>query len=406
MHMKVNECTALIDKVTFSHVMIKDIENIEKLIELDVVKRKEDEDSQNPKKRYVTYSGQKFDYLHIKNDEMINDLKVGINPKSKKAYGTMQLSVKNSSGNNLICNSVEDFRRQLEATKAHIKVKYGIEIDLSDLTLKKIEINKTFRLDGAFDDYKRVFKFIMGVLPPKSYLNTQGEFRKKNNNGYEYQTFYARTSRNNKQEYSSDGQIRKPKQYLELKIYNKTQQLMGLILLDDDYLRLEFSIVNSQKIKREFGTNRFDMITDEKINAWFDTKIDEWIVKPLQKFKAERDKKVLKLMKEQLKIEKHWVSNVIGILQNQEVEQDYPVLLDVEELIPLVDSLGIDRPGRVKNSFRRQATKIQTVLSNRDDLKLAEIIEKLTRKDTSNKQPVPPVQDKRNWNELAEKKVA
>lgn len=411
MDIKVNETQALIDKVTFSNVRIAKIQEMEKLIDDEIIQKKPDDPkAENEKPRYYTNDGKCFDSLRIVNDEFMNSLRVGIDGRTKKLYGTMQISVKNDTGNNLKCNNIDDYKTQLEQTKNHILERYGVLLDFSQITIKKIEINRTFKLENDFGSYKRVFKFIMGLFPKSSYLNIQGEYRRKNGSDYEYQTLYAMSSRNKRQEFDKKGNIKKPKQYLVLKIYNKTKQLMGFIVLDDDYMRLEFTIVGAQKVKRELKTNKFYELTDEEINNWFDKKIQNWIAKPIEKYQIDQNKKILKLMKEQLQSKNHWISNTLAILSDEEIKRDFPVILDVEEVLPIIDSLKVERPLRVKDSFRKQAQKINTVLSNRDDLKFAEILEKLTRKADANTchqmPPELPPQTDSGREKMADRKTA
>ena len=44
---------------------------------------------------------------------------------------------------------------------AHLAFDYGINVDFSDVSVKELEINRTFRLDNDFSEYHRVINLIM-----------------------------------------------------------------------------------------------------------------------------------------------------------------------------------------------------------------------------------------------------
>ena len=61
-----------------------------------------------------------------------------------------------------------------------------------------------------------------------------------------------------------------------------------------------------------------------------------------------------------------------------------PLILDIEEVIPLVNELypNGDRRKKTKTAFRKIAKEDASNITNRDDLKLQELLEKLMAKDT------------------------
>lgn len=178
------------------------------------------------------------------------------------------------------------------------------------------------------------------------------------------------------------------------KIYDKTAALEQTIVLTDSYMRVELRLVGAEKVKKALHTNRFFEMSDELFNWYFNDQMEKMIQKPFGKWKSTRDKKLLELMKgERSRDIRHWQTNVLRILQNEEIAQKRPVLLDVEELMPLVDKLGL-KPNRkhdVKDNFRKQAKKYESVFCNNDHLKLDEIIQKITGKDTGIDSMVPDI---------------
>lgn len=356
----VNESDALLDKIVFANVLIDDVKDIDDLIEKDVVQIHKGKEI-----KYLTKSGKTFDRLIIQ-DSKVN-LNAGISSQNKKAYCTMDIAIGDTETGNLCCKTVQEYKRHIQQIKQHLQEQYGVVICTDCMYPKSIEINKTFKLTGDYDDYQRVFRRIMYHLPPKSYLNRQINFSRKDEDGYKTKTFYAKSCRNNKS-----------KQYLEFKIYDKTESVMGFITLADQYVRFEFKMVG--RVRKKLKINTFDELTDELINSWFNARIQDYIIAPLKKMQKEGQKEWLTVMEQERNKGGHWISNVLGMVVNQEIKQGYPVFLDIEELVAVVKKMNLDakKRGKIVASIRRQSQRIYTVLSNGDDKKLAEIIQKLT----------------------------
>ena len=366
---KVREKTALLDKMIFSGIQILQFENIENLIQKDIV------EMSSSKVKYITASGVEFSKLLIEHDGVIDKMVAGskIIGGKRVDYCNLETTIKPTETGNLNCYSVDDYIDRLREIQDHLENAYGIIADFSDITVKEVEINRTFRLEGNFENYHRVLNLIMTNLP--SYLKNQMDYKKVVKGSSEYQTYYATSKTTNKS-----------KRYLLFKIYNKTKAIEHIILLTDSYMRVEFRLVGAEKVKKALKTNKFFEMTDELINSYFDEQIDKLIKKPYEKWQKDRNKYLVKLMKnERTRDIRHWQTNVLRILQNEEISQKRPVLLDIEELIPLIDQLGLSskRRSEVKSNFRKQSKKYETVFCKNDHLKLNEILEKLTAKDTA-----------------------
>ena len=288
-------------------------------------------------------------------------------------YCNLETTIKPTETGNLNCYSVDDYIDRLREIQDHLEKTYGIIADFSDIKVKEVEINRTFKLEENFENYHRVLNLIMTNLP--SYLKNQMDYKKVVRGSSEYQTYYATSKTTNKS-----------KRYLLFKIYNKTKAIEHIILLTDSYMRVEFRLVGAEKVKKALKTNKFFEMTDELINSYFDEQIDKLIKKPFEKWQKDRDKYIVKLMKnERTRDIRHWQTNVLRILQNEEISQKRPVLLDIEELTPLVDQLGLSsrRRSEVRANFRKQSEKYENVFCKNDHLKLNEILEKLKAKDTA-----------------------
>lgn len=367
MNVKINEKEALLDKIIFSGIDILGFDDMNYLVEQEIVQKG------TSKAKYVTYTGQKFDRLLIENDGVINKLVAGSKILGGKRidYCHLECTVKNEGFRNLKCYSIEDYVEYLQEIEEHLLNTYGIHADFSDITLKEVEINRTFKLQSDFSNYHRVITLLMHNLP--SYLKNQMDYKKNEKDNIEYQTYYATSQTANKS-----------KRYLLFKIYNKTKALEHIVLLTDSYMRVEFRLVGSEKVKKSLGTNKFAELTDQIINDYFNAQVQKLIINPLQKWQQSRDKYLIQLMKQQRQEDiRHWQTNVLRILQNEEIQQKHAILLDIEELIPLVNRLNLNakRQSDVKKNFRKQAQKYETVFCTGDNRKLNEIIEKLTVKD-------------------------
>lgn len=143
---------------------------------------------------------------------------------------------------------------------------------------------------------------------------------------------------------------------------------------------LELRLVGAEKIARDLGTNIFSEITDEIINEYFNKQMQKLIIQSMKKWKAQRDKLVVALMKEKQEQDiKHWQVNTLLTLSSMENEQYCPVLLDVSELMELVPQVVAEKQRRykVKCNFRTKARKNAECFCKNDDKKLEEILSKV-----------------------------
>lgn len=365
---QLNEQTALLDKAVFSNISIVEFQDMEGLIEKGIL-----EINTSPVK-YITAAGQEFNRLTIENDGLIDRLVAGAKLMNGKYinYCILQTTVKQKEAGNLVGYTTGDYFEHLQIISAHLAFDYGIEVDFSDVSVKELEINRTFRLDNDFSEYHRVINLIMSNLP--SYLKNQMDYKHVGKDNTEFETYYAASKQNNKSD-----------RYLLLKIYNKTRALQKIIVLTDSFMRAEIRLIGSERVKRALHTNRFAEMTDEIINGYFDGQMQTMIVRPYRKWQEQQRKYLKKLMEQQRKDDiRHWQTNVLRILQNQEIDQKRAVILDVGQLMDIVDTLQLsaNRKYDVKSNFRKQAGKYETVFCNGDDRKMEELIEKLTAQDT------------------------
>lgn len=364
MNLQVREKTALLDKMIIGGIEILGFSDIEDLIEKDVV------EITTSKTKYKTICGEEFNKLIIENDGVIDKMIAGSKMIAGRRvnYCNLEITVKKTNAGNLNCYTVYDYIDRLREIQNHLERVYGIVADFTEATIKEVEINRTFKLENDFENYHRVISLIMTNLP--TYLRNQTDCKKVVDGSNEYQTYYAISKTTNKS-----------KRYLLFKIYNKTKAIENIILLADSYMRVELRLVGAEKVKSSLGTNKFFDMTDELINSYFDKQVDKLIVKPFNKWLKKRDKYLINLMKSERQRDiRHWQTNVLRTLQNEEITQKRPILLDIGELMPLVNQLNLTPSHKynVKRNFGRQSKKFESVFCNNDHLKMNEVIEKLT----------------------------
>lgn len=364
---KVNEKKALIDKVKFGNVFVADIASPEELAKAGKLF-----------KSYTTDdTGEDVEIYKLNLNEDAYVIKTGYSPLVG-AYANMQTFIRNEDVGNLICLDMDAYRAHIEDIKRDVQEKYGVRLDTSHMTMNEIEINRTFAVESPMPEYERVFTLLMAILPAKSRLRIDTTYANRKDGNVNVNTYYAKSGRN--------------KTYgVEIKFYNKTQQLNSIyrIVLEKEYVRFEVKLWGSQKLKRELGSNRWADLTDAKINEWFDRKVHEWIVSPVEQWKAEQKKTLTKLIRGYKEEDGYkWVNRCLTRVLDAEIAPKgghKPLVLDIEEMMPLINELfpNGNRRKRVKGAFRTVAAQDSRSLTNRDDLKLNEILAKLTAKEES-----------------------
>lgn len=365
-----------LDKITLQGGKIMKIEDLERLKAQNIVTDIPPTESEKVKgidKRYMTSHGERFSHLKIKKDGEIDVLKAGSAGYGRN-YVTLQTSVRNEMCGNLVGNTLTEYQEQIRRIEKHLAEKYCIHTSFQDADLKYLEINRTFPIANRFDDYGRVIKLILDEMPRMNTISTHGRTLSDNR-------FFPEKAENigtytvwNRRKTSG-----KSKQCKIVTIYNKRQQISGIIYLDQELMRFEIRLVGKRTIQNALGTSKLSELTDQIINDYFAAQIDQLIMRPLEKWRANRNQYILRLMQqERTKDRQNWQVNILRALTVKEnLQNGKPCVLDVSELDALVDRTDLKRKSRIKANFRKQAQKYETIFCNGDDLKLQEIIDNL-----------------------------
>ncbi len=357
----VNE-NVLIDQIVLNNIIIKDIYDIDFLTKEGIIKV-----NKHPPYYYARH-GKAFSHLSIKGDGMIVSMRAGVLSQRGLPipFCFMTLSVpEDPVHKNLHCLSIKDYKKYIKSIQNHLFTKYGIDICLDNAGVKEIEINRTLMLNHAFIEYDRVFRLIMNKLP--GILSNQIKFQNLSGDKTEEVSYYA----NSKQTQHSS-------RYRNFKIYDKTYCSGRDTDSNISFVRFEFRLKGTQGIKRAFKTNRLSELTDELITDYFDKSIEKNILKRITKWIGERDR-FLKNKISSSNRKDNWLVNLLRDCSTWENQYQYPLILDVEELFPIIEKIEKDsrNRSRIKAALRRHASSHETLFSNEDHQKLEEVIKKL-----------------------------
>lgn len=354
----------LIDQIILSDVRIIEIIDLENLFSQGIIKM------DGSDLVYQTAVGQTFTVLHIA-DDVVTDFVAKAIRKQGGVYqfSTLIVSVKpDSRYGNLCCDRYDECRAHLLEIQEYLKNTYGVIISYSLAKLKSIELNKTFPLEHPFTSYRRPLSYLMRYLSTTLNNQTDHHTRVK-----DYSSYYATTRRKTKS-----------KDYLDLKIYDKTKALK--LDIDVSYMRVELTFVGATKIKRDFGTNLFSDFSDDLITRVYKNTIERYISKTLAQAQKKRCSKLLTILKnEHKKGDNGWITKSLRRIMNTEIEEAVPFLLDVHELFPFIETfsdakgapLSASRKYKIREGFLSHASAYEKAFCKGDHEKLNEILSKI-----------------------------
>mgnify|MGYP006935427217 CR=1 FL=1 len=348
---ELKETQALIDKIRFTNISIEDIEDLDQLQEQEYLTK------ESGKMKYITNSGKEFNHLTIK-DDVVDIFSAGTSKLNGNCipHTKMELSIHGKTDGNLYCNTVLEYEDQLIQTQEYLWNKYGVKTNSENLKVSYIEINKTFRLEHPFAEYKRPIILLMSRLPKNK--GVQMDFKSLINRKYKINDFAVSNNSS------------------AIKIYDKSSQMQ--IEAQGELMRVELTLKDAKTVKGAFKTNIWNELTDEAINEYFNTQMKKLFSEPVERWNTLQKKKIVKMMEEKKDKEHHWIGAVLGCLQDEEVLTGIPQMMDIKELLPIVDQVVASRrKKRTKEQFIKQAQNVQTAFNNRDDEKLKEILKKM-----------------------------
>jgi len=361
----VNDKYARLDKVVVYGFHVLDIENIYDLIKKNIVIVNLNKD------RYVlTQGGDRYSSICIEKNEMFDQFIYGLS-KDGHEYGSLQMSVDAVYGN-LNCYASDDYRTRIKQVEAFLYEKYKIKVIFDDAKYKCIEINKTIVLNSYFCEYRRVLDLMVSLFPNNLRLRKENDYYRNINSTAildckKIPETYSRTS---------------GERGLTIKVYDKSTELQEVykIQVSYNYLRFEIKLNSQKKIIESIGSNSVWEINDQSINYYFTNFVTANVEKPYIKFCEKRDKALKKIIKSNyIPHSRTWIRDVFITICNLEIDRDIPIILSVDEILPLFDTLPFSSrqcKRNAKQKIKKLAEEKADVFSDSKD-KYYEIIQKL-----------------------------
>lgn len=357
-----------IDRLILQNIEILEIRDLEKLQDMGIL-----EPAKKNSINYTTIKGEKFKRINIESDGVVHKLFASAKLFNNKVtrYCHLTTLVRDEYGTNLNCYTLDDYYSHLADIVEHLDTEYGIIVDISDVQIKEIELNKTIELEKPFHEYHRALQLMFANLP-KTF---------KNVSIWSNQEQLADTTELIPRTYTANTKkTANSKRYTVCTVYDKTKQLEQTIRLDQQYLRLELRLVGAEKVKKTLKTNRFAELTDDKLNDFMHTQIQKLFLSPYIRWSEERDKLIIRLITEERELSKHWIVNTLRRLQDMEIMNRRPYVLDIEEILIVFQYISEDvtrRKNEIMQQFLKQAQKYEKSMCNHDHAKLDEILSKL-----------------------------
>ena len=253
--------------------------------------------------------------IHWKNDTLH-----GIS----KTICKLAVNVANSN-NNLQNLTVAEYKHRLNEVFETLATDYGIYIDYSNLLIAEIEINVTVKLDKPFREYRQCLDLIR--------LNMANKFRDTNGNvktAVWYQSNSDAQTSEIQTMYVANSDV-------ELKIYNKIQQLIDTCVIsvdtETDMLRVEYKAIRPRALKNPFGDASVSALTDEKLKQWFRDRFDRDIASRFYKWHEADLKQLADTLKPHIEASRYYINPFIReCRQYKELHGGFPLLFDIEDL--------------------------------------------------------------------------
>lgn len=304
------------------------------------------------------------------------------NHLTKKDYPQAKLAINvSNNGNNLQNLNCNEYRERINEVFNTLEHKYGLFINHESVLVKEIELNVSIRLDHDFTEYNNVLNLIRLNLPDRIFGNAKGKVKTG-----------AWCSQDPKAQKSVLETIYVKNSNIELKIYNKVQQLIDTEALPEDaqtdILRIEYKIKDKEKIASIFGSQSIEALRDEAIASLFWKYFNRDIADPWKYWhKANQENLAEVLTRHVNSEERYYLNGFIRECRTYERLNWYPLLFDIEDIRY---ALSVAKGNRGLN---KRFNKVKARLGIETDLtgniaKIDEIIAKVARACNVNPQEV------------------
>lgn len=314
----------------------------------------------NCKNRYNYFMEQRednFNLIKITDNTLFNGLKIDVKKVGNSfiQYATLDLSIKQKGNNNLVPLTTGAYIQKVQAVFKYIQERYGIEMDISNVKFEKIELNATIELNNSFSEYIRAFDLLMD-LAPKSYKDHKTH-KDRLTGQVDYMVIYNKS--------------------IACKFYNKADQLQEVYNLDTgkNILRVEYTILNSEKMKDIFGHCELNKLNNTDIKQFVKSKFESDFISRFEKFKDGNKNNLIKLAKLYRKDQKQWIKSYLMYLVNYELKTKKPLLSDIEDLKEVIKAVDKNNYSRNWKQIEKNNTELQCMIGVNE--KVQEIFNKI-----------------------------
>ena len=303
-----------------------------------------------------------FDYLKITDGYIFNTLTLGVkrNNGVLNAYSFIEIHISADNDNrNLKPFTINEYHEYIKKLKIYIEKEYGLIIDFSQAKFEQIEINITSKMNLNFEEYEYLLNQMV-LLVPKRY--SISSYMDKNRRVRQFNFF-------NKS--------------VQARIYDKSHQLKQVhgIELDDDYMRIEYTLNKPSKIKSVLKSEYVYGICDEEIKEWITKQIEKDLISPIQKHIKKANNFLRELAREEIESDpKKWTRNFLNramASKDNTSNGKLPIVTDIKQIISIIENLTHrSNRKRTNNRLEKLISKYTFVRANLE--KLNEISSKFT----------------------------
>lgn len=292
-------------------------------------------------------------HINIVDDIMFNRLTIGTY-KADMGVGLfcyLDISKMGVDDCNLVPYTIEGFKAYADKCIAYIESRYGVKLQNNDYKGEVMEMNVTITLESKFDNYSHLLRLMRKAA-------TGGRKRYK---AYEYDDV--------------DREVSGFKLYnksMSKKVYDKKRQMEKekeiKIVLDKEYMRIEDTLMEQNKIKNAFNTYNIGDITDDEVAEYMRKSIKDDLIAPLEKHIEASNKRLLKIAKEEKKNNnKKWIQSFI-ISALTETIKGVPILLDKQQIIDVIKTVDKKNYNRTIKRAANDLDKLNIYSGNIDKL--------------------------------------
>lgn len=280
----------------------------------------------------------KINYIKVSKTQdkalLLNELRIGRMETERAVFNQIDyehlditlpnsLSIQRINDKNI--NTSLELKQALGEVEKELEYLGFGKVDLMDTELKELEINCNIELERPFNEYERVLDYINSLLPSrlKSVVNAKYKAKDDTFTGFK----------------AGNGSI-------TLKMYDKRTNILKKtgIDIEKELLRVEYSLLNEQKIKDTFGSNKLKDIDFKELAETYKDLLYDDVVKRIYKDINKQLNHAIREIKAYKAI--GGISAIDNYLKNYQSN-----LLDIEIVLSALKE--IERP----NHYSRQSKK-------------------------------------------------